>query len=129
MIFELLYGVFFLKIAWRDFRTQKIKNLDLIFTGSTLLPLYWRNWPISLTNFLVYLIFYVLSQRKLGEGDLKLSIICAFPLSSGLQLIQALTTTWILGGIFALFKPKASIAFAPFMILGTYLARLSIPQG
>jgi hypothetical protein len=26
-----------------------------------------------------------------------------------------------------LFKPRTSIAFAPFMILGTYLAKFSIP--
>ncbi len=51
-------------------------------------------------------------MRKLGEGDLKLSIICALPLSSVFQLMQAVATTWFIGGVFALFKPRTSIAFA-----------------
>jgi hypothetical protein len=129
MILEILANAFFAKIAWLDIRTQKIRNSDLIATGFILLLLYWKNWLISLLNFSIYLILYLLSRRKLGEGDLKLSIICALPLFSAFQLMHAVTITWFIGGVFALIKPRTSIAFAPFMILGTYLAKFSIPQG
>lgn len=116
-----------IKIAWHDIRTQKIRNSDLIAAGFPLLLLYWRNLQISLLNFIIYLLFYFLSKRKLGEGDLKLSVMCALPLSSVFQLMQAIATTWFIGGVFAIFKPRTSIAFAPFMILGTYLTKFSIP--
>lgn len=129
MILETLSIVLFIKIAWHDIRTQKIRNLDLIVAGFPLILLNWRNWLISIVNFFIYLVVYILSKRKLGEGDLKLSIICALPLSSIFQLTQAVATTWFIGGFFALFKPRDSIAFAPFMILGTYLAKFSIPFG
>jgi len=127
MILEILAIAFFAKIAWYDIRTQMIKNSDLLATALILLMLYWRNWLISFLNFTIYLMLYFISQRKLGEGDLKLSIICTLPLSSFFQLMHAVTITWLIGGVFALFKPKASIAFAPFMILGTFLAKFSIP--
>lgn len=127
MILETLAILLLTKIAWHDIRTQKIRNSDLFAAGFPLLPLYWRNWQISLLNFIIYLLFYYLSKRKLGEGDLKLSVICALPLSSVFQLVQAIATTWFIGGVFALFKPRTSIAFAPFMILGTYLTKFSIP--
>jgi hypothetical protein len=103
-----------------------MRNSDLISTEIILFIINWRNWPISLLNFMVYLVLYFLSQRKIGEGDIKLSIICALPLSSVVQLMQAVSFTWFLGGVFALFEPKTSIAFAPFRILGTYLAKFSI---
>ena len=127
MILETLSITLLAKIAWHDIRTQRIKNSDLTAAGCTLILIYWRNWLISLLNFIIYLVLYILSQRKLGEGDLKLSIICALPLSSVFQLTQAITATWFIGGVFALFKPRTSIAFAPFMIFGTYLAKFSIP--
>ena len=127
MILEILAIAFFAKIAWYDIRIQMIKNSDLLATALILLILYWRNWLISLLNFTIYLMLYFISQRKLGEGDLKLSLICTLPLSSFFLLMQAVTITWLIGGVFALFKPKASIAFAPFMILGTVLAKFSIP--
>jgi Flp pilus assembly protein protease CpaA len=127
MILETLLTAFLTKIALHDIRTQRIKNSDLISAGAIMVILYWKNWRISLINFIVYLLLYILSQRKLGEGDLKLSLICALPLSSVFQLADALTATWLIGGVFALFKPKTAIAFAPFMILGTYLAKISIP--
>jgi Flp pilus assembly protein protease CpaA len=123
MILETLSILLLVKIAWHDIKTQKIRNFDLISAGIILFTIYWKNWPISLLNFVVYLVLYILSQRRLGEGDLKLSIISAFPLSSVVQLLQAVSLTWFLGGVLALFKPKTSIAFAPFMILGTYLAK------
>jgi hypothetical protein len=123
MILETLSILLFAKIAWHDIQTQKIGNSDLISVGIILSPIYWRNWPISLLNFMVYLVLYFLSQCKLGDRDLKLSIICALPLSSVLQLLQSVTFTWFIAGVFALFEPRTSIAFAPFMILGTYLAK------
>ncbi len=127
MILETLSIFLLTKIAWHDIRTQKIRNSDLIAAGFSLVLLYWGNWLIAFLNFIIYLLLYILSKRKLGEGDLKLSIICALPLSSVFQLMQAVATTWFIGGFFALFKPRTSIAFAPFMILGTYLAKFSIP--
>ena len=127
MILETLSIFLLTKIAWHDIRTQKIRNSDLIAAGFSLVLLYWGNWLIAFLNFIIYLLLYILSMRKLGEGDLKLSIICALPLSSVFQLMQAVATTWFIGGVFVVFKPRTSIAFAPFMILGTYLAKFSIP--
>lgn len=127
MILEILSIAFLTKIAWHDIHTHMIRNSDLVITGSILLLLYWRNWFISLVNFCIYFVLYILSRGKLGEGDLKLSIISAISLSSVSQLMHAITATWLIGGVFALSKPRTCIPFAPFMILGTYLAKFSIP--
>lgn len=129
MIWDFLAGAFLAKIAVIDIKTRKIKNSDLLATGLILALIYWQNWLISFLNFMIYMVIYILSNHKLGEGDLKLSIICALPLNSFMQLTQAIYITWFLGGIFALIKPKITIAFAPFMILGTYLVKFSIPSG
>ncbi|NBO17195.1 MAG: hypothetical protein EBV11_05875 [Actinobacteria bacterium] len=71
MILETLPIALLAKIAWHDIRTQRIRNSDLIAAGCILILVYWRNWLISLFNFIMYLVLYILSQRKLGEGDLK----------------------------------------------------------
>jgi Flp pilus assembly protein protease CpaA len=129
MILDLLVSACFIRIAVHDIKTQKIRNSDLLATGFMLSFIHWRNWLISLLNFTIYTVLYILSNRKLGEGDLKLSLICALPLASFEQLTQAIGVTWFTGGIFALIKPKTSIAFAPFMILGTYFVKFFLPYG
>jgi Flp pilus assembly protein protease CpaA len=64
------------------------------------------------------------SKGKIGAGDIKLSIISGLMLNSYLQLFNALSYTWIIGGIYALLLGSKTIAFAPFMICGTYMAKI-----
>jgi len=42
------------------------------------------------------------------------------------ELSIALTSTWILAGLFALTQPRRSIPFAPFMIIGTYFTKIPL---
>jgi Flp pilus assembly protein protease CpaA len=65
-----------------------------------------------------------LAKGKIGAGDIKLSVVSGLMLDTNLQLFNALSYTWIIGGIYALLMGSKTIAFAPFMICGTYLAKI-----
>ena len=64
------------------------------------------------------------SQGQDCAGDIKLSAILGLMLDTYFQLFNALSYTWIIGGIYALLMGSKTIAFAPFMICGTYLAKI-----
>jgi len=53
-----------------------------------------------------------------------LSFLLALQLGSVSALVNSLSFTWILGGLYALISRSPAIAFVPFMICGTYLARI-----
>ena len=124
MIFELIAILFFIKISLYDIKYQLIKNIDLILLLLILLPNYRSNWRISLLSLGIYLILNIIGRGKIGFGDIKLSFICAMPLESYLDLFNALSITWIIGGIYVLIRRSKVVAFAPFMIIGTYISKI-----
>ena len=124
MIFELIAILFFIKISLYDIKYHLIKNIDLIILLLILLPIYRSNWRISLLSLGIYLILNIIGGGKIGLGDIKLSFICAMPLGSYFDLFNALSITWIIGGIYVLFRRSKSVAFAPFMIIGTYISKI-----
>ena len=124
MIFELIAILFFIKIALYDIQYHLIKNIDLILLLLILLPSYRSNWRISLLSLGIYLILNIIGRGKIGFGDIKLSFICAMPLGSYLDLFNAVSTTWIIGGIYVLIRRSKVVAFAPFMIIGTYISKI-----
>lgn len=124
MIFELTALLFFIKIALYDIKYHVIKNIDLILLLLILLPSHRSNWRISLLSLGIYLILNIIGRGKIGVGDIKLSFICAMPLGSYLDLFNALSITWIIGGIYALIRRSNVVAFAPFMIIGTYISKI-----
>ena len=114
----------FIKIALYDIKYHLIANIDLILLLLILLPNYRSNWRISVLSLGIYLILNIIGGGKIGLGDIKLSFICAMPLASYLDLFNALYITWIIGGIYALFRRSKAVAFAPFMIIGTYISKI-----
>ncbi len=124
MIFELIAILFFIKISLYDIKYHLIKNIDLILLLLILLPNYRSNWRISLLSLGIYLILNIIGRGKIGFGDIKLSFICAMPLESYLDLFNALSITWIIGGIYVLIRRSKVVAFAPFMIIGTYISKI-----
>ena len=124
MIFELIAILFFIKISLYDIKYHLIKNIDLILLLLILLPNYRSNWRISLLSLGIYLILNIIGRGKIGFGDIKLSFICAMPLESYLDLFNALSMTWIIGGIYVLIRRSKVVAFAPFMIVGTYISKI-----
>ena len=124
MIFELIAILFFIKISLYDIKYHLIKNIDLILLLLILLPNYRSNWRISLLSLGIYLILNIIGRGKIGFGDIKLSFICAMPLESYLDLFNALSITWIIGGIYVLIRRSKVVAFAPFMIMGTYISKI-----
>ena len=124
MIFELIAILFFIKISLYDIKYHLIKNIDLILLLLILLPNYRSNWRISLLSLGIYLILNKIGRGKIRVGDIKLSFICAMPLESYLDLFNALSITWIIGGIYVLIRRSKVVAFAPFMIVGTYISKI-----
>ena len=124
MIFELTALLFFIKIALYDIKYHLIMNIDLILLLIILLPNYRSNWRISLLSLGIYLILNIIGRGKIGFGDIKLSFICAMPLESYVDLFNALSITWIIGGIYVLIRRSKVVAFAPFMIAGTYISKI-----
>ena len=124
MIFELIAILFFIKISLYDIKYHLIKNIDLILLLLILLPNYRSNWRTSLLSLGIYLILNIIGRGKIGFGDIKLSFICAMPLGSYFDLFNALSITWIIGGIYVLIRRSKVVAFAPFMIIGTYISKI-----
>ena len=116
----------FILLAWiaiYDIKYHLIRNIDLFILLALLIP-YYKNWSIGMGNLFFYLLINLIFHKKIGSGDIKLSLLIALPLDSLSGLINAIVFTWILGGSYSLIHRSQTIAFAPFMIYGTYLARL-----
>jgi len=124
VLIEALVGILLTRIAIKDIRTHLIGNFDLILLFIILVPRLSNAWEFSLVNLIIYLLINISTKGKIGAGDIKLSIISGLMLNSYLQLFNALSYTWIIGGIYALLLGSKTIAFAPFMICGTYMAKI-----
>ena len=124
MIVEFLTFILFVRVAIYDIKTHLIRNLDIFLLLIFLTPKIANGWEFGLINLIIYLLINILAKGKIGAGDIKLSAILGLMLDSYLQLFNALSYTWIIGGIYALLLGSRTIAFAPIMICGTYLAKI-----
>ena len=124
MIVEFLTFILFVRVAIYDIKTHLIRNLDIFLLLIFLTPKIANRWEFALINLIIYSLINVLAKGKIGAGDIKLSVISGLMLDTYFQLFNALSYTWIIGGIYALLMGSKTIAFAPFMICGTYLAKI-----
>jgi Flp pilus assembly protein protease CpaA len=124
VVVEFLSLFLLLRVAIYDIKTHLIRNLDLFLIFILFTPKIINKWEFGLVNFVIYLLINVSTKGKIGAGDIKLSGILGLMLDSYLQLFNALSYTWILGGIYALLMGSRTVAFAPFMICGTYIAKI-----
>jgi prepilin signal peptidase PulO-like enzyme (type II secretory pathway) len=115
-----------LKIALFDIKTHFIKNIDLFILLLSIVIFLDFNLFIGLANFLIYLLLYLLTGKKLGFGDVKLSFVIGLRFDSFYLLILALNSAWILGGVWALLSKQPKIAFAPWMLSGALIAQILI---
>jgi Flp pilus assembly protein protease CpaA len=124
VVVEFLSLVLLLRIALYDIKTHLISNVDIFLIFMLLTPKIINKWEFGLVNFVVYLLINALAKGKIGAGDIKLSAILGLMLDSYVQLFNALSYTWIIGGIYALLMGSRTVAFAPFMICGTYIVKI-----
>jgi Flp pilus assembly protein protease CpaA len=124
VVVEFLILILLFRVAIYDVKTHLIGNLDIFLLLIFLVPKIVNRWEFGLVNFVVYLLINILAKGKIGAGDIKLSAILGLMLDSYLQLFNALSYTWIIGGAYALFIGSKTVAFAPFMICGTYIAKI-----
>ena len=124
MVVEFLILILLFRVAIYDIKTHLIRNLDIFLLFIFLIPKIVNRWEFGLVNFVVYSLINISAKGKIGAGDIKLSAILGLMLDSYLQLFNALSYTWILGGIYALLMGSRTVAFAPFMICGTYIAKI-----
>ena len=110
-------------ISVYDIRFHLIRNIDLVIIFLLLIPNF-GNWLFACLNLSFYLLLNMISKGVIGAGDIKLSFLLALQLASVTALMNSLSFTWIFGGLYALISRSPAIAFAPFMICGTYLARI-----
>jgi Flp pilus assembly protein protease CpaA len=120
---ELALLVMMIWVSWFDIRFHLIRNIDLVIICILLIPNF-HNWFLGCLNLFLYLVINLIAKGRIGAGDIKLSFLLALQLGSFPSLLNSLSFTWILGGLFALVNRSPAIAFAPFMICGTYLARI-----
>ena len=124
MILEVTAAIWFIWIAIYDYRFKLIRNVDLLIAFILCTTYIISNWYVAFVNLGIYGLLNLLSKDKIGSGDIKLAPIIALPVSSIYELLNALSISWISGGLYALIRRGDAIAFAPFMILGTYLAKI-----
>jgi Flp pilus assembly protein protease CpaA len=124
VVVEFFILILLFRVAIYDIKTHLIGNLDILLLLIFLTPKIVNSWEFGLVNFVVYLLINILAKGKIGAGDIKLSAILGLMLDSYLQLFNALSYTWIIGGTYALFIGSKTVAFAPFMICGTYIAKI-----
>lgn len=117
-------AVLLIWISIYDIRFHLIRNIDLVMLLLLSLP-YIDNWLIGALNLFTYTLINLVSKGRIGIGDIKLSLLIGMQLNSVALLLNALSYTWIFGGIYASLSRSTAIAFAPFMICGTLLAGIT----
>lgn len=114
----------FLWIAYYDYRFHLVRNIDLIVLLMIQSLTYLNNFLIAIYAVFIYLVLNLISKGKIGSGDVKLSFLCATPLSSFSLILNSISIAWIAGGLFSLTRWSSAIPFAPFMIFGTYMVKI-----
>ena len=98
MVVEFLILILLFRVAIYDIKTHLIRNLDIFLLFIFLIPKIVNRWEFGLVNFVVYSLINISAKGKIGAGDIKLSAILGLMLDSYLQLFNALSYTWIIGG-------------------------------
>jgi prepilin signal peptidase PulO-like enzyme (type II secretory pathway) len=115
-----------LQIAIYDFRNHLIRNIDLVLLLFALALSFRINLKFAILNLCIYLLIYLVSRKKMGEGDVKLAACIGMSFQSIYQLVVALDIAWLIGGILAIRSGKAKIAFAPPMLIGAFVAYIAM---
>ena len=113
-----------MRIAVVDFKTHFIKNIDLILLLLTIIIFLDFNLIWGFANLAIYLALYLLTNRQLGFGDVKLSFLIGLGFSSFYDLVIALNISWIAGGFWAIIRKEGQIAFAPWMLVGALISQI-----
>jgi Flp pilus assembly protein protease CpaA len=124
MLSELSIILVLLWIGLYDIRNHLVRNLELFTFLLLVIPKYWENIDLAIVSLLIYVAINLVSLGKLGMGDIKLSLVLGFLLDSLFEISISIGVAWVLGGIYAITRRAKSVPFAPFMILGTYFARI-----
>jgi prepilin signal peptidase PulO-like enzyme (type II secretory pathway) len=114
------------QIAIYDLRNHLIRNIDLLLLLLALALTFRIDLKFAVINSLIYLVIYILSRKKLGEGDVKLAACLGISFHSLFQLVVALDIAWIIGGLWAISTRKVKIAFAPPMLIGAFVAYIAM---
>ena len=122
----ILLSIICIKISIIDVKTNFIQNIDLIILFSILLIFFKINLQTGFLNFLIHLLIYFLTGKKLGFGDVKLSFILGLLFDSFLTLIYAINLSWVMGGVWSLLSKQRKIAFAPWMLAGAFLTEILV---
>ena len=117
MVVQALLLLMLTWMSFYDIRFHLIRNIDLVVISLLLIP-NLSNWLFGCLNLSFYLFINKIARGGIGAGDIKLSFLLALQLGSFTTLVNSLSFTWILGGLYALISRSPAIAFAPFMICG-----------
>ncbi len=115
-----------IRISVYDFKTHYIKNIDLIILLLAILIFLDFSLIWGFANLAIYLALYSLTKKQLGIGDVKLSFLIGLVFSSFYDLVLALNISWISGGVWAIIRKEAQIAFAPWMLLGAFISQIMV---
>ena len=113
-----------LRIAVIDLKTHYIKNIDLLLSFLTIILFLEFKLILGVCNFAIYFALFIMTKRQLGFGDVKLSFLIGLGFSSFYDLVLALNISWIAGGIWAIIRKEAQIAFAPWMLVGAFISQI-----
>ena len=102
MILEIAAAIWFIWIAIYDFRFKLIRNIDLVIAIIFCAIYLDTNWRLGLANLGIYGLLNLLIKGKIGSGDIKLAPIIALPIGTFFELLNALSISWISGGLYAL---------------------------
>jgi prepilin signal peptidase PulO-like enzyme (type II secretory pathway) len=115
-----------LRIALVDIKTYYIRNSDLFLLFLLVVIFIDFSLTIGFVNFLIHLLLYLVTGKKLGFGDVKLAFVIGLSFNALYPLLVALNSSWIMGGVWALFSKQTKIAFAPWMLFGAFIAQISL---
>jgi hypothetical protein len=114
------------RIAYHDFKTHYIRDLDLLVLLIPLAMIFKFHFNFALLYLAVLLAFNLISKGSIGFGDVKLGFVLGSSIHTFMQFVIVLDAAWIIGGVWGLFRRKASIPFAPAMIIGSAIGQLFI---
>jgi prepilin signal peptidase PulO-like enzyme (type II secretory pathway) len=115
-----------LRICLVDLKNHYIHNFDLLLLFFIQLIFFDLNLYYGFSNLAIYTGIYLLSQKRLGFGDVKLAFILGLGFNSIFNLIYAANFAWIMAGIWGLLSRRQRIAFAPWLISGASLAKILV---
>jgi prepilin signal peptidase PulO-like enzyme (type II secretory pathway) len=115
-----------IRIAVVDLKTHYIKNIDLILLFLAIIIFLDFNLIWGFANLAIYLALYFLTNRQLGIGDVKLSLLIGLVFLSFYDLVLALNISWISGGVWAIIRKETQIAFAPWMLIGAFISQIMV---